>query len=1789
MATKPKRKSPSRRPRRKAPVRLTGGGGFRFENPVAARFLLDMLMGKNSLGADFGRIVEVHWQARDAGWLADDLAIASRTASGEERAAGLSVKSSQQLGRNGFPQDFCTIAWQQWLSQDTARRFRHGADAVVLATGELPDEVERAWSSLHAQASQATPERVLTRLEEDTRRGAQSSELQRAIFASLKRPEGLGHEPYDTEARDRVLLIRDIRVIRSDYEAQPSSDYAQALLDCQTCLSSGDARDALKLWERLLGIADEKRPAGGSLDLPGLLAILREQFQLVAHPDFRSDWEALRRRSADATTAITDAIDGTAHLERNEPLNAVTELLTANRACVLIGESGSGKSALAKRMSAERYARAIWFSAEDLNHKSPRDFERAIELKQPLTQVLLSSSQLCLLVFDGLERYSPDAIGMTARIVRELSANPAAQHVHVLLTVQSEAAGASMRQLVQLGAPEAVRSTFPLAQPSQDELDLLLSGLPQLAWVRLRPELRPVLTNLKVLDMTARALHSEQSVGSRRFLGLTTLIDILWEDWIEHRDGGRSHVLKTLGIEEAERLSHGVSRQSLGFAEQQALSGLAASGLLQLKDERVTFTHDLLSDWARLRVLIGDGPMTSPVNQHRAQSPRWHKPIRLFGQRILEQAADDISPWRACVENVPDEPASTALIRDLFLDSLFLATNPGPLLERAWPVLTSNDGALLRRLLERFLFVATLPDIRLLAIVTEDKEDAMRFAHAVRLPYWPYWGPVLTVLHAHREEVIRQAPHPTASVCALWLRTMPVEIAAGQAMPWRREAAELALAIAREIQTRNEAGSYWSSGGADRVVFQAALYAARDLPAEVTELSLELAKRRDLSPSITARVHEIHRKRREEQRQESAKAARKARAPIMGFPRGPLRPPWPDGPRSTVDRDFEEACLEGTAFVNLAQVRPDVALEVLLAVCIEAPQYDDYGRSSWLEDTGLVHWKNADSPMYFQGPFLQFLRVAPEQGITFVLRLVNFATRRCVGDGNGEMLEVNREAKMWRGDSRVFRWHHDWPLMHGGLLHSVLMALERWFYEQIDTGHDVDAAAARIVAESESVAFAGLLFDVGKKMPSLFASALRPLFSSWLLWSWDFQVSMMRATGQGGFLGSWIMQPQQAIKLAKEWYAMPHRREVLLALDGAIPRTMLSKPAFHTFFAEVRKRWQVALDAGEDREHLAPLIERINPDNYTFSPEGEAVDFKWPEAMGREHDEQLRRIALGQSLTQFPFQCRKILNAGKPLAGNQLPPLFEWLRNLDSKPPELDLQDGEPVYRLDDIVLAGVAVLIVLHLDWLREEPIRIAWCRSKLEAILVNPPLPSRFDSEVAVGVDRWDDFAAECGVQMLAADRSDLLARRLVVQSVMGYHYRTTGLTMARAFAARAQLGDDFPRLITLCVRWGALRVLGFISRDLGGNDETSWDESKSALGGEFQTGHLSADFPDLKQLHTDTRSRWDLLYERRNPEFGPRRRPKGETRDGGPFGRNREKLHPERLGFDERVLTNGLAWLDPGSAESPNERSRCLALIHALLEVSLATVPVVHDPRYQDIEGLPSDFDGWVYEIVARAIPQLKPDERPERLWQAILDLGAAAHHWVERFFWAWFTTGLRGPSSPNEFIGIWRSLITYALTSPKWNRDTYGSYQLEGMVIELLGTDSRWGSLAADSAFAPLLAAMSDIYAQAAGVWFPMPRVLRNFLYFVVKPASAGLLRPAILWVARAVAAYDAYDWRDGIEEGLIEYLDVCWNRERSAILERPDLKDAFFGLLASVVSRGSHPATALRDRIAGSAI
>ena len=502
--------------------------------------------------------------------------------------------------------------------------------------------------------------------------------------------------------------------------------------------------------------------------------------------------------------------------------------------------------------------------------------------------------------------------------------------------------------------------------------------------------------------------------------------------------------------------------------------------------------------------------------------------------------------------------------------------------------------------------------------------------------------------------------------------------------------------------------------------------------------------------------------------------------------------------------------------------------------------------------------------------------------------------------------------------------------------------------------------------------------------------------------------------------------------LARDWYGMPHRRQMLISWDGPVIGTMMIRDECHRFFGELRAQWSPQLDERGDPSSLRYLIERMNPQNYTFEErDGERVivGFQWPEELKKDADESLAGLAKRRNLSMSPMRCRQVLDEQTLPSAEQLQALWDLLQTVDAGEAVLVTDDGGALLVGADILCAGIAVLLTFHRAWLVEDPARMYWCRQELGTIFDNPPAPMPFDSEAAVGTDRWDAFAAECGVLLLAENNDDLLARRLVAASVMAFHYQTTGLAFSRAVRCRVRLGLDFNRMLVLAVRWAGLRVMLPSAGDpaLQEERERALDE-RVRLGEAFVDRSLTADYHALNEVDAQTLAARDALHAKRYPEHAKvmAHRRQAKERRG-----SREVLRARDVAIDYNVIAAAFSWLDIGAAGSADERADWLQFVRELLEGLIGRVPVVDDPRKQEIDGLPSEFDGWIYQSVAQTIPQMTPVERPEALWQPILNLGAPAHEWVKRFFWYWFTNGARSASSPADFVRCWREMILYAL--------------------------------------------------------------------------------------------------------------------------------------------------------------
>jgi hypothetical protein len=468
--------------------------------------------------------------------------------------------------------------------------------------------------------------------------------------------------------------------------------------------------------------------------------------------------------------------------------------------------------------------------------------------------------------------------------------------------------------------------------------------------------------------------------------------------------------------------------------------------------------------------------------------------------------------------------------------------------------------------------------------------------------------------------------------------------------------------------------------------------------------------------------------------------------------------------------------------------------------------------------------------------------------------------------------------------------------------------------------------------------------------------------------------------------------------MAQDWMALPHRKHVIrdLLIGDFIPLAPHDK-----FFEKLLATWQKHLGSDRKPIELRRMIESLRKSNYEFRDvDGRVVPVAFNQSPQDEaEDTKLsNRAAENLQFMTLPLKCRQLLDADKPIRADQVEPLANLIKSIHEK-------RGGPneskVHTARDVVLAGVAVLICLQRDWLVANPDWLAWCRERLEEATKTPLARPRFYSDVNLGNDKWDAFAAECSMSLLARNRADALARLLVAQGVAGFFYSTTQLVVNRAARNHAALGDDFKRVIAAALEWSAIRpaINAFLPENIA--EFERWAKRKELLEKRFVDGSLSPTLPDLKKLNADARKELDEIHAKRHPDsaaFLKARASRKATRKAA--SGSRIELYPERPGLDVRLIT-GLSWLRP-DASTTFSRTEIIKTIKTLLDIVLDSIPKVTDRKEEEIRGLPSEFDGWVFKLVSTAIPLLTPAEKPENFWKPVLSLEASAHDWIERFF-------------------------------------------------------------------------------------------------------------------------------------------------------------------------------------------
>jgi hypothetical protein len=1695
-------------------INQTGGIGYSYEDQVGAYLLAAALLGAEPRPG-LGPAARLDFQTKNAGWALDDLLYTSEDGS----RCALSIKSAHQFSANGAAADFTRAAWSDLLALG-ANEFDEETDTLGLAAPRPDAAVAKCLAELTRWAAMQDPAALQAQMETE---GA-VSDIHRALWRSLACPSEFAEGLSEGE-RSPARLLGRLRLIWLDLLSMDSAEQTQAQLWCTLALVEPTDRD--KLWGALVALVAERRPNGGFVDvdaLPGELG----QFDLAGRLDFRADWERLRRLSDEAQRRVRVTIAGLS-VAREGALARLEDAAVSERAIALIGPSGCGKTVIARQWIQARQEQSLWLGGAELEA-----LERGrAGLRHPIEKVIAAAPAPLTLIIDGLDRQFEQApFRLTARLI-EASRS---QSMTILLTCQEqEFARLSDELRVQnadVGWKLVAVGPFNAAQLAE-----VLREAPELAQLSGRSRLGGILRRPKVLDTFAGRISApaasatapehpgeDESAVARWFWDLA-----LGSGPQRQRRGA---VLLELAREQGDRLRSSIPLEEL--SDTAPLDELVRDGILTILEGRVGFAHDLYGDWSRSQILLAHREELAEFLAERSRSPLWHGAIRLYALGLL---GGDGSRWGEEIRALGGE--GPGALGDLFLDALILAADAEAALESAWELLVADKGRLLARLLSRFRHIATVPDPYMMSIFRAAAADISVVAAAKnRVPYAPLWPPLLRVLAKHAEQAVEFADAELAETLDIWLRRVPAP------NPERPACAALVLAGAEQILRQAAEPGTYVAGELIAVHLRAAMATGGEDPERLRVLlGAFIAPEPVPPPPPGARAPTPEAQRLLDSNPFDDEDDE---APLLGY--------------GALD-SFRELCLDTDALVPVIEAEPDLAAEVLEAAIVPRRRRPRraFRRHHALEDFGVPDFYKWSQPLWLRGPFLQFLRTDPQRAIRMIVAITNQASERyleALADEEEEFfapitIKIDGRAAEWPGNEVVYLWYRG-DSRAPKTVASALMALEKCLYDQIDAEENVDDAIEQLLAESRSLAFAGLLLAVGFRRPALFSGPLRPLLGVADLYRLD-HLRAMQSTLQyeiGGFLELELMQ-----KMIGEWHGMAHRK---IELEQVAQRLLLSDPELTEWMSGVLERWR---DEGrEETHHLAARLDASNWTSTTLPDGREAWEYQHPPELVEESTEAMAEASENLFWLQFPSKMRTAIDAKENNYDEEQLEGF-WADIVEAKvmgdPPENVREDG--VFTARDAPCGAAAFLLLRGGGWLQTHPEREAWCRDTLLEGGRTPLKPHFMESAEDVSDWGYDRFCADALPLIWAEDSGDRRVREAIALLATNIHHNTIARLYRGSASQRGRLDGGFTELQSLAVaiaRWKTRRRL---ARQVS-------DEAAGKAAHEELTGHLERFVAsELEPIALDLRSSSSSETDQPAPSARP-------------LARRRRRRPRSRPLIDLSHIWAAWSWM-PDFAEAMDEDERRLWLGFWREMVGSITAHIAEEAGSHG--GGAYGYENAVLLGLPERILSLADPEEARSLWVPLLASGADGERWISPFLTAWFGVVLGAEAPPPRFAERWREMLEFV--TENWTEDP--NYDAQASWRSLLGvgrwqTAEGWGQ-----SLAPLIASTLSFYERWAADHLADSESFAAFCRFLVAPAASALLEPGLVWLQSA-AANERTRLSERNEEDLLSLLATVATKMPALPRSDKEAGEAYRALLAAAVERHNPIALALHERIFG---
>ncbi len=1787
-------------PSKIAPPKLTGGGGFTFEDKVCSWFLAHMLASLPPFDVDDNLIERIDFQTRPDGWFLDDVLLTISDNNSQHRYA-ISIKSNQQFSIVSAPKDFVQSSWEQFLHFESDA-FNPDLDFLGLITSPLPNEIKTNLNGAVSKAKANDPDLLAKRYQEE----GWANENERELFTSFQCPEELVQSFPSSDTRIGSLLKRCV-FLEFDFESDSSEREKDIVRICREILVNGEIKEAVSLWESLLHISSDLRPKAGYISRTILIDRLRNRFELKGSPNHEEDWKKLLLQSNHALERIRNSIAGDITVDRNREVQDVLDVLAESPVIFLHGRSGVGKSVLAKQMATkllDQGRKILWLDATTFERKDFNDLESSMNLDHSFSDLVQSVTDgQAYLVLDGLDRvYQDTAFQTLAKLTSALGLASDNSPWKVVFTCQTVEMLRIRQGLRKVNALVSVRTVDHECEPIPlKKLDDVFGKYPQLQPIRFDRKLQPILENLKLLDLIASRVADDPNRDSIKRIGESNVSEWFWEELVNKGSEGpvRSRFVQLLAEKQSEELVTSIPMSVFEVSELQPLHSLIKDRICKTtSDDHVAFEHDLIGDWVRLRLIIANSDKLIPFLKPKMESPFWHRAFRLYGIHVLE--TQGVSKWTDILLAI--EHSSEEVFLDLFLESILFSPNANTHLENIHDILLNDSCKLLLRLLRRFFIFGTLPDLLFSTLTGLDGSSYNEATTHFRYPNWPYWIPLLQHVIARQKEFIELIPDELGKLCEMWLDHAPRKYLL------RKEVAKIGLILAyKGYNARHEYSDVYSKFR--RLFYRLALLAAYEYPDEVAELALLASGRRVIESKDIP----------EEEADSEVNPLPLAISLFSSINRNEPHPiPWPDGPRDEVDEEFRKVALTGKDLLSLFEARPEVVREIVLALLI--CRRNKYAKDRWSirrEEFEIVDRMRWFPPFWTQGPFLNLLMTNFSKAFEIINRLVDFTTERwneyikreskerggnASDEYNPFSVSINEEYyhvptsteitidgrdKSLLGDERVYVWS-------AGLtnpphpIEIALMSLEQYFYLKLEKGQSINEELNTILEKVNSVAVIKVLVDVGKKNPNLFLGPLLPILSSAEIFKWDLiELVQGRSHHQNGFAGKaeWLR------KLSDKFHSMPHRKQDLRIL---IQNLLISNPDLDKHYSEIRKKWRKQLSESQDKDQrsfIEQLLITFDLSNYETQEHEELCTIYINRKLAKQQEEQasfLGDLKYRELLISFPMICNEILSGRKTVEKDKLAEFWKIIQKIS------ELKETLPMEELaldcaENSLMGGLAVLFCQHKEWIDSNAEKKEWALDQVRQLINNPPARHEFDSRESIVEWGWDCFVAEILAVEWAENPNDVEISFLVSSMVFTFHYKAVQKLFDKCAGYRETLGVRFLQLRRLLIEWAFVseRVQmagghGLFQNDLNGERKFNknvqeWIEKRVDL---FTDGTLPSSIE--KWSDCDDKRRFKKLDKLIKPIGGYNLDMELVLYANSWMGSldlaKNDKEREDWITFWREALFQALARIKPIPEEVPFWRKTLDFVLRKKTDVELYEAG-------DDNHGMPYPAEESILKNVAMIIQFFRDDEHPELLWKEVLDLPFQYHYWIESFLNDYHEYVLRTGNVQEQYSTILNQMFEFLNErfANKFDTQRFLGYELWD---SLLGIDSMYHRFWTAS-LQHAVQRNSELFEKWVKLNPKRNRWSYNFLYWLTSDAAEPIILQALVWLERAYyeSSKQKYNLSDKeTETALARLLGHIWTTHSGQLKEKAETFNAFKKLLSELVRRQSDIALDLSSKI-----